>query len=217
MVSILTSHALPLHVLHSLQTVHHRLVARQTSQPPPPPPPSQPFPPPRIFNDALLPAQFNSAPPPIPTNMGDDTKDKDIHSEETILFLFLTFGILIVLILILLLLGFQTYLSWRLAHALIEDDPSSTGMEQDFRAWDRARKERRKALRALEKGRGLRASWGYGSGSRRSGNKGDEARLTTSDEEMGMTGARGSSMMLDKFNLGDGKEKKPFWSIKRWI
>jgi hypothetical protein len=132
----------------------------------------------------------------------------DVHSEETILFLFLTFGILIVLILIFLVLGFQTYLSWRIAHDLISDDDRPEGSEaKGFRKWDRERKERKRALRALEKGRSVRASWGYGSGSRAS---------KRGDEEMGMSGARGSSLVLDKMALKD-EEKKPFWSIKRWI
>lgn len=43
------------------------------------------------------------------------------------------------------------------------------------------------------------------------------ARQTRSDEEMGMTGARGSSMVLERFGLAGGKEKRPFWSVKRWI
>lgn len=131
----------------------------------------------------------------------------DIHSEETILFLFLAFGILIVLILILLLLGFQTYLSWRIAQTLISDPESSDGGDAEgFRRWDRERKERKRALRALEKGRSVRASWGYGSGSRSS---------VRGDEEMGMSGARGSSLVLDK--MATKQEKKPFWSINRWI
>jgi hypothetical protein len=144
--------------------------------------------------------------------MGDGNKNTgDVHSEETVLFLFLTFGILIVLILILLLLGFQTYLSWRIAGVLVEGSDDEIN-EMDFRRWDRERKERKKALGALEKGRSVRASWGYGSG-RSSGS----GRPRT-DEEMGMSGARGSSMILDKFNkLDEQKEKKPFWSIKRWI
>lgn len=139
--------------------------------------------------------------------MGDKAKG-DVHSEETILFLFLAFGILIVLILIFLLLGFQTYLSWRIAHDLMSDNERPEENEgKGFRKWDRERKERKRALRALEKGRSVRASWGYGSGSRT--NK-------RADEEMGMSGARGSSLVLDKMTLKDA-EKKPIWSLKRWI
>lgn len=138
--------------------------------------------------------------------MGDD--GKDVHSEETILFLFLTFGILVVLILILLLLGFQTYMLWRVAGVVVESDEGEAGMnEKDFRRWDRERKERKKALRALEKGRSVRQSWGYGSSSGR----------PRTDEETGMTGARGSSIVLDQFSVHEQKEKKMFWNIKRWI
>ncbi|KAF2621300.1 hypothetical protein BU25DRAFT_240079 [Macroventuria anomochaeta] len=195
--------------VHSLQHAAQQLASRQTHllsgrQPPPPPHPPISSPPP--------PPQFDNAPSPI-GDMGNNNKDgKDIHSEETILFLFLTFGILIVLILILLLLGFQTYLSWRIAGVLVEGSDDSFEADKDFRRWDRERKERKKALRALEKGRSVRGSWGYGSGSR--GTSGGGRPRT--DEEMGMSGARGSSMMLDKFLL-EGKEKKPFWNLKRWI
>ena len=172
------------------------VLARSTSAQPPPPPPHHPF-------------NFDQPPPDFDFDkaMGDKGKG-DVHSEETILFLFLTFGILIVLILIFLLLGFQTYLSWRIAHDLISDDERPEGSEgKGFRKWDRERKERKRALRALEKGRSVRASWGYGSGSRTS---------KRGDEEMGMTGARGSSLMLDKMTLKD-EERKPFWSVRRWI
>ncbi|KAF3033136.1 hypothetical protein E8E12_001734 [Didymella heteroderae] len=189
--------------IRSLQHAAHALLARQThllargaSAQPPPPSSHHPFdhPPPDF--------DFDKA-------MANDKEKGDVHSEETILFLFLTFGILIVLILIFLLLGFQTYLSWRIAHSLLESDDVPEGGEgKGFRRWDRERKERKRALRALEKGRSVRASWGYGSGSRTS---------KRDDEEMGMSGARGSSVLLDKMPLKDGEEKKPFWSIKRWI
>ena len=186
--------------LHSLQraattllTRQTHLLARSTSAQPQPPPPGQhyPFDQPSDFD-------FDKA-------MGNK-ETGDVHSEETILFLFLTFGILIVLILIFLLLGFQTYLSWRIAHDLISSGDTPEGTEEKgFRKWDRERKERKRALRALEKGRSVRASWGYGSGSRTS---------KRGDEEMGMSGARGSSLVLDKMALKE--DKKPFWSIKRW-
>lgn len=180
--------------IHSLAHAATTLIVRAAQPQPPPPPPHRPFdhPPPNF--------DFDKA-------MGDKEKG-DVHSEETILFLFLTFGILIVLILIFLLLGFQTYLSWRIAHDLISDDERPEGSERKgFRKWDRERKERKRALRALEKGRSVRASWGYGSGSRTS---------QRGDEESGMSGARGSSLVLDKMVLASG-EKKPFWSLKRWI
>lgn len=93
---------------------------------------------------------------------------------------------------------------------LVWDDED--GAAGDFRAWDRARKERRKALRALEKGRRVRGGWGFGSSS----GSGGKGRPRT-DEELGMTGARGSSLVLDKLSLSGEKEKKPFWSLKRWI
>jgi hypothetical protein len=131
-------------------------------------------------------------------------------SEETILFLFLTFGILIVLILIFLLLGFQTYLSWRIAHCLVESDGECSLEGADgkaFRRWSREGRERKRTLRTLEKG-SVRASWGYGSASRAS---------RRGDEEVGMSGARGSSLVLDKISLQHEKGKKPFWSVKRWI
>lgn len=178
----------------TLLTRQTHFLARSTSAQPQPPPPGQhhPFDHPPDFD-------FDRA-------MSDKEKG-DVHSEETILFLFLTFGILIVLILIFLLLGFQTYLSWRIAHDLISDDERPEGSEEKgFRRWDRERKERKRALRALEKGRSVRASWGYGSGS---------SRTSKRDEEMGMSGARGSSLVLDKMALKE--EKKPFWSVKRWI
>jgi hypothetical protein len=176
---------------HAATTLH---LARSSSAQPPPPSPYHPF---------------HHHPPDLDFDRAMGGRGKgDVHSEETILFLFLTFGILIVLILIFLVLGFQTYLSWRIAHDLISDDDRPEGSEaKGFRKWDRERKERKRALRALEKGRSVRASWGYGSGSRAS---------KRGDEEMGMSGARGSSLVLDKMALKD-EEKKPFWSIKRWI
>lgn len=161
-----------------------------------------------------LPARSAQAPhrpfhyPSPRKEMGNSDQNRgDVHSEETILFLFLSFGILIVLILILLLLAFQTYLSYRLTHSLLsmdgDDDGGDEASKAGLRAWERERRERKRALRALEKGRG-RASWGYGSG----------ARASRGDEEMGMRGARGSSLVLDKMG---GQEKKPFWSVKRWM
>ena len=196
--------------IHRLHTAVHHLIASQIqllSARQPPPPFHEPFPPP---------STFDSQPPPFdpsnPPTMGNDNKNKnDVHSEETILFLFLTFGILIVLIFILLLLGFQTYLSWRITHVFDEDSDADVA-EKDFRRWDRQRKERKKALRALERGRSIRGSWGYGSGS---GTRSSGSGRPKTDEEMGMSGARGSSMMLDKFPLKE--DKKPLWSLKRWI
>ncbi|KAF1354554.1 hypothetical protein EJ07DRAFT_182303 [Lizonia empirigonia] len=178
---------------------------------PPPPPPPAPFPHP-------APPFLAASAPPFPLGDSDmsNAPKSPLRSEETILFLFITFGILIVLILILLLLAFQTYLSHRVAQMLVWDDED--GAAGDFRAWDRARKERRKerrkALRALEKGRRVRGGWGFGSGS--GSGSGSKGRPRT-DEELGMMGARGSSLVLDKPSLSGEKEKRPFWSLKRWI
>jgi hypothetical protein len=137
--------------------------------------------------------------------MGNENPHPAPRDEETILFLFLTFGILIVLMLIFLLLFLQTYLLWRVSHLVPDpEDPEAAEMERGYRRWDRERKERKKALRALEKRRVVRGSWGFGSGSR-----------PVTGGEMGMSGARGSSVMLDKFVEKEGK--KSFWNIKRWI
>ena len=131
-------------------------------------------------------------------NNNKDFDGKDVHSEETILFLFLSFGILIVLILILLLLSFQTYLSWRIAGVLVEaaDEESGGRGAKGLRAWRKGEKERKRALKMLEK--------------RRSG---VSVRNLGENEELGMTGVRGSSLLLDQMKVKE--EKKPFW--KRWF
>ena len=180
--------------LHSpYHTTHH--LADRLAQPSPLP----------LF-DSHPPQQGSGSLPPF--GMGNDISDKgkDIHSEETVLFLFLTFGILIILILILLLLGFQTYLSYRIAHLLIEDDTDPP--DKHFRRWRREKEERKRALRTLEKGKRVRESWGYQRGSR--------PETVGADEEMGMSGARRESMMFEKFSDVEPK-RKPFWNLKRYM
>lgn len=176
------------------RTTHH--VVHRLAQPPPLP----------LFDHR--PPQYDSGSMPL-SRMGNDGSDKgqDIHSEETILFLFLAFGILIVLILVLLLLGFQTYLSYRIAHLLIEADTNSS--DKHFRRWHREREERKRTLRMLEKGKRAQESRDYRSGSR--------PWTVGADEEIGMSGARGESVMFEKLTDVEPKKEKAFWSLKRYM
>ncbi|OSS43586.1 hypothetical protein B5807_11757 [Epicoccum nigrum] len=175
----------------ALRTLHHLALAARGVPPPP-------------FPSAIPRHDRDDSPPPWAGRF-DNNRDmpfdgKDLHSEETILFLFLSFGILIVLILILLLLSFQTYLSWRIAGVLVESADEEGGGAggrgaKGLRAWRKGEKERKRALKMLEK--------------RRSG----VSVQRVGDEELGMTGARGSSLLLDQMKMKE--EKKPFW--KRWF
>ncbi|KAJ4984830.1 hypothetical protein SVAN01_09703 [Stagonosporopsis vannaccii] len=123
----------------------------------------------------------------------------DVHSEETVLFLFLAFGLLVTLILILVLAAFQTYLSWRIASLLVEGGDGAVQGEKE------RRRERRAALKMLEK----RASWAAGASA--------SASATRVDEEMGMSGARGRSVLLDRMRVDGEKGKRGVWSLKRWF
>jgi hypothetical protein len=172
----------------ALRTLQHLALAARGVPPPP-------------FQDARH--NTDNGSPPWAGKFDNNNKDmqfdgKDVHSEETILFLFLSFGILIVLILILLLLSFQTYLSWRIAGVLVEagDEEGGGRGAKGLRAWRKGEKERKRALKMLEK--------------RRSG----VSVRRVGDEELGMTGARGSSLVLDRMKVVEGK-KKGFW--KRWF
>lgn len=174
--------------MHSLQRTAHKFANRHLTnlharhaQPPP-------------FT-ARRPGQesthrHNAMPPP-------NFDGGDVHSEETVLFLFLAFGILIVLILILFMLSFQTYLSWRIADTLVdESEGEGSGGKKGLRVWERERKERRRALKALEKRRSVRPR---------------------TDEEMELNGASGSSLLFDRTGMKEEVVKEPFWSLKRWF
>lgn len=91
---------------------------------------------------------------------------------------------------------------------LFEPEPESD-YGADYGGEKGKRRARKQALRMLERRSrgGVRASWG-GSGS-----------ATRVDEEMGMSGARGSSVVFDRMKVthGEGEGKKPFWSLKRWM
>ena len=184
-----------------LRSLHHLALAARGV--PPPPFPST-LPQPAAFHDPTTTRHnTDNGPPPWAGKFDNNGKDmqfdgKDVHSEETILFLFLSFGILIVLILILLLLSFQTYLSGRIAGVLVESGDEEGGGRgaKGLRAWRKGEKERKRALKMLEK--------------RRSG----VSVRRVGDEELGMTGARGSSLVLGRMKVEEGK-KKVFW--KRWF
>lgn len=109
---------------------------------------------------------------------------------------------------------------------LIEDDgdggiitKGEFGSRRGFRGWNtereresKERRERKKALCALEKGKSGRCNWGCGSTAM--------SATVGMDEEMCMSGARGNSMSLQnsKFSMSEkDTQKKAFWNIQRWI
>jgi cbb3-type cytochrome oxidase subunit 3 len=116
-----------------------------------------------------------------PTSPHDD--------DESVLFLFIAFAILIVLLLILVLISCQTWMLWKMAKAVVEQDAQIT----------------RRGVYG-----GSASGFGYGSseGKRRNVRGGVYAE----DDEEGklMSGGNGGSGT-------EGKKRKGVWGVGRWV
>lgn len=123
--------------------------------------------------------------------MGNNSRD-----DETVLFLFISFAALITLLLILILISCQTWMLWKMAKAVVEQDVSLA---------------RRNVL--VERG-----VFGVGGGEKRKSVRSSVYGNSWNGADATLTGSEDEHATLMSGGIGDdGKRRPKIWGLGRWI